>query len=83
MTDDRRGEMTPREQVLEALHFYHADADMDSHGVQHIYVSFPNMYQAAAWAFAMGIGDQVRYIAPEDNLKKHISDPVQVLYEFG
>jgi len=82
MVDDKRGDMTPREHVLEALHFYQADADMDGHGVSHIFINFPNMYQAASWAFAMGIGDHVRYIAPEDNLKKTINEPVRVIYEF-
>jgi hypothetical protein len=80
--DDRRGEMNPREHVLEAQHFYRADVDMESHGIGHIFLNFPDMYQAASWAFAMGIADQVRYVAPEDNLKKHISDPIRVIYEF-
>ena len=80
--DSQRAEMTPRENVLEALHFYQADSDMDSHGVNHIFISFPDMYHAAAWARAMGISNQVRYIAPENNLKKYLSNPVRVLYEF-
>ena len=79
---DNLNDLTPREHVLEALHFYQADADLDSHGVSHIFVNFPNMYQAAAWAFAMGIGDHVRYVAPEDNLKKTMNTPVRVIYEF-
>jgi hypothetical protein len=77
-----RAEMTPRDYVMEALHFYGASADLDEHGVSHIFITFPDLYQAVSWVRNMGLSREVRFqMVDLDNMTR-LETEVKVIYEF-
>ena len=74
--------MTPHDYVLEAQHFYQADVDMAGHGQAYIFLTFPTMFEAAAWAHNMELESQVRLKSATGVEEKNFDKPVRVIYEF-
>jgi hypothetical protein len=74
--------MVPRDFVMEALHFYGATADLDEHGVSHIIITFPDLYQAVSWVRNMGLSREVRFqMVGLDNMTR-LETEIKVIYEF-
>lgn len=82
MTDNQRGDMVPRDYVMEAIHFYGATADLDDHGVSHITIIFPDLYQATSWVRNMGLSREVRFLMVELDNTTRLETEIKVIYEF-
>jgi hypothetical protein len=80
--ENSRAAMTPRDHVDEALHFYGAESDPENHGVSYIFLTFPDMYQAASWVRAMNLTNKVRLITNGMNNLYTFNQKVQVIYDF-
>jgi hypothetical protein len=75
-------EPTPRDNVAEAIRLYHAKADLDDHGVGHIYLTFPNLYFASFWVNNLQLERNVRLLGVDlDNMFRFDME-VKVIYEF-